>query len=103
MGRATYAARTLVMSLLMAGVSGGQEQTLERVINESARLRQAPPPSESNVWKEIKAVRDRSAGFHTAIRDWVESLLPKSRTALDAEFSFLSPRLNADLQRAGLV
>jgi len=49
-----------------------------------------------------KAVRDRSAGLHAAIRDWVESVLPKSRAALDAEFLFLSPKLNADLRRAGL-
>jgi hypothetical protein len=38
-----------------------------------------------------------------AVRDWIESLLPKSQMALDAEFSSLSPRLTAELKRAGLV
>jgi hypothetical protein len=97
MGRATYPVRTLVLSLLIAGVSGGQERDPERAKSESARLRQAASPSESDVWKHIKAVRDRSADFHAAIRDWIESVIPKSRAALDAEFSFLDPRLNAIL------
>src|ERR1019366_4630996 len=68
MGRATYPVRTVVLSLLIAGVSGGQERDPERAKSESARLRQAASPSESDVWKHIKAVRDRSADFHAAIR-----------------------------------
>jgi len=103
MGRARYAVLTLAVSLLMAGVSGGQERALGRVKSESAWLRQSPSASEEDVWKEIKVVRDRSAGLHSAVRDWIESLLPQSRAALDSEFSFLNPRLNAELQRAGLI
>lgn len=83
-------------------MSTAQESALERAKSEAARLRQASPASEDNIWKEIKAVRDRSAGLHAAIRDWVESVLPKSRAALDAEFLYLSPKVNADLRRAGL-
>lgn len=103
MDRARQAISLAVLSLLITGVSAAQESALERVKREAERLRQSPPPSEADIWKEIKATRDRSAGLHTAIRDWVESVLPKSRAALDAEFLFLSPKVNADLQRAGLV
>lgn len=102
MSRARHATWSLVLSVSISGVSGAQESGLERAKSESARLRQASPPSESDIWKEIKTVRDRSAAFHASIRDWVASLLPKSRAALDAEFLFLSSRVNADLQRAGL-
>lgn len=102
MVRTRYATWSVVLSLLIAGASGAQESALERAKSEAARLRQAFPPSEANIWEETKAVRDRSAGLHAAIRDWVESVLPKSRAALDAEFLFLSPKLNADLRRAGL-
>lgn len=102
MGRARHATWSVVLSLLITGVSAAQESALERAKSEAARLRQASPASEDNIWKEIKAVRDRSAGLHAAIRDWVESVLPKSRVALDAEFLYLSPKVNADLRRAGL-
>jgi hypothetical protein len=85
----------------------GQEPELERVKTEAARLRGALPssrwPFEPDVFAQIKAIRERSAGFHAAIKVWAESLLPKSRTALDAEVPLLNPRLNGGLQRAGLI
>src|SRR5437762_11655911 len=102
MGRTRHATWSVVLSLVITGVSVAQESVLERAKSEAARLRQASPASEDKIWKEIKAVRDRSAGLHAAIRDWVESVLPKSRAALDAEFLYLSPKVNADLRRAGL-
>ena len=92
--------RITILCLLIAGVSGAQETALDRVKMESARLRQVTWPVESDL---IKAVRDRSADFHTAIRDWVESLLPKSRANLDAESSFLNVRLSTNLQRYELI
>jgi hypothetical protein len=103
MSRATYLARILAVTLLVAGVAAGQEQALERVKSESTRLRKAAPASGSDFWKELKSVRERSAGFHMAVRDWIETLLPKSRATLDAEFPFLNPRVSADLLRAGLI
>jgi len=91
MGRTT--ARILVASLFMAVLSSGQEQALERVKIESMRLRAATQPQEA---------RNQAASFHTAIRDWIESLLPKSREALHASFPFLNTALKADLERAAL-
>src|SRR6266404_932106 len=98
-----YLSRAVFLSLLMAGICAGQERELERVTSESARLRQAPPLSESSIWKEIKALRDRSAGFHSALRDWFEAIIPMSKTRLDAEFPSLNLKLNGHLQRAGLT
>jgi hypothetical protein len=91
--------RALVLGLLLAAVSQAQQQAFERVVTEAARLRQPPVESED---RDSIVARDRSA-LHAAIRDWVESLLPTFRPALDAEFSPLGPRLNAELQRAGLL
>lgn len=103
MARIPYPIRTAILGLLIVGASGAQESALERVKSESARLRQSPPPADSDFGKEIKAVRDRSAGLHAAIRDWVESRLPRSRVGLDAEFLFLDARIQADLQRSKLT
>jgi hypothetical protein len=104
MRRASYAVCILLVGLLIAGVCGAQEQALERVKSESARVQQsALPPSQSDFWKGLKAARDRSADFHAAVRDWIESILPKSKAALDAELSFLNPRVTTDLQLAGLI
>jgi hypothetical protein len=104
MHRASYPVCILLAGLLIAGVCGAQEEALEPVKRESARLRQsALPPSQSDFWKGLKAVRDRSADFQAAVRDWIESLLPKSGTALDAEFLLLNQRVTSGLQRAALI
>jgi hypothetical protein len=100
--RTSQALLSFVLSLVVTGVSAAQESTLERVKSEAARLRQGSPPPEADFWKELKAIRDRSVGLQIAIRDWVESVLPKSKAALDVEFPFLNPKVNTDLQRAGL-
>ena len=39
----------------------------------------------------------------SALRDWIESRLPRNKAALDADFSNLEARLNAELQQAGLA
>src|SRR5438874_1482663 len=102
MGGARRATWSVLLGLVITGVSAAQESVLERAKSEATRLRQASPASEDNIWKEIKAIRGRSAGLHAAIRDWVESVLPKSRAALDVDFLLLSPKVNADLRHAGL-
>jgi hypothetical protein len=103
MGRTTCPFRTLVLCLLLASRCGGQERELGLVKSESQRLRMAPAPLEEDFWKDLKVFRERSAGFHRALRDWVELLLPKEKSELDAGFSSLNSRLDAHLQRAGLT
>ena len=105
---ANYPVRALAVALLLAGVSAGQEPELERAKSAAARLREAAArhhalPSESEYRKELQAIRDRTAGLQTALKDWAESLLPKSRAALDAEVPLLNARLKGGLQRAGLI
>jgi hypothetical protein len=103
MARAERMVSAVVLGILIVGISRAQQPALARVESESLRLREAVAPPESDVWKEIKAVRERSAGLHAAMRDWVESLLPTSRVALNSQFLFLNAKLNADLQRSKLI
>src|SRR5579862_1015973 len=101
-GRGRQVTWSIVLSSLIIGVSAAQESALERAQNEAARLRQAPKQPEETIWKNIKATREPSAGLHASLRDWVASLLPKSRVALDAELLFLTPKVDAELRQAGL-
>jgi hypothetical protein len=94
------ASRIFLVSALMAAACVAQDQALERVKTESARQNSLTP---QDFWKKSEAFRERSAGFHAAIRDWIETRLPKSKDLLDAEFSYLSPKLNAGLQQVGLI
>jgi hypothetical protein len=103
MGNPICPASSLLISLFLACVGEGQEQALERMKNESARLREAAPPSDSDFAENMKAVRTRSGAFHTAVRDWIESLLPKSRPALDSGFPLLNTRIDAELQHNRLI
>ncbi len=93
----------LVLFALVTGVGAGQEGDLQRVKSESARASQAPLPPGSNFWEDLKAIQNVSAGLHTALRDWLESVLPNSKPALYAALPLLNQRLNADLDRAGLL
>ena len=104
MGRPTYALHTLIVWLSIGGVSVAQEGALDRVKMESARLRESPPPpADKNYSESFEIIRGRLPGFHSAVKDWVESLLPKSRTSLDGGYLHLNPMLNAELRRAGLI
>ncbi len=53
------------------------------------------------IWKKRpKRRRDRAASFNDALRDWVESRIPKSKAALDASAFTLQDQLNTELFRA---
>jgi hypothetical protein len=93
------ASRILLVSVLMAAECVAQDEALERVKTESARQNSL---TTQDFWKKSEAFRERSAAFHAAIRDWIETQLPKSKAVLDAEFPYLSPKLNA-VQQAGLI
>ncbi len=84
-------------------MTSGQDQALEPVRREAARVRQLPSPTESGFIEELKAYRDQSTGLHSALRDWIAPILPSSRATLDAELPILSSRVNADLNRNGLI
>ena len=81
----------------MAASCVAQDQALERVKTESAKQRQL---NVTDFFDNYNLYRTR---FHTVIRDWIETQLPKSRTALDTAFSTLNARMNAALQRAGVI
>jgi hypothetical protein len=66
----------------------GQDE-LNRLVAESVPLRAST---------DIDWTNQRSA-----LRDWIESRLPRNIAALDADFSNLETRLNAELRQAGLA
>ncbi len=90
-------ASVLALIFSLAAAAGGQDSALDRVRSEAAALRDAEQ-SEPRAFDQIKAIRDRSAAFHAALRDWIESLVPKSGDALAADLSSLSPRVDAELR-----
>ncbi len=90
-------------AVLGLSLDGAQDRGLERVKGESAKLRELRWPEDGFAWKKDDALRDRTAGFEAAIRDWVESRLPRSRQALDAQFPFLKDRLEKALGHEGLM
>jgi hypothetical protein len=98
--RATY---SVLVVLLIANVAPAQDRALEAIISESARLRRGPLPSESDYWKDNSDVQNRLAALHGAIRDWIESLLPKTQSPKDAELPLLNARLQAELQSSKLI
>ncbi|MGD0616479.1 MAG: hypothetical protein ABSB67_02340 [Bryobacteraceae bacterium] len=72
---------------------------MQRLTDEGARV----SGTLGSPYKGLKDVRERYGPFESALRDWIESQLPKSRTALDAEFPSLEARMHAALDNAGLV
>ena len=91
------ASRMLLVSAVMAAASIAQDQALERVKTESAKQRQL---NVSDFFENYDLYRTR---FHTVIRDWIETQLPKSKTALETKFSSLPARINGELHREGLI
>jgi hypothetical protein len=87
--------KCFLVVLAVAGACFAQERELERVKNESDRIRKGPPIVEI-------APTPRPASLHTAVRDWIESLLPNSKENLSSQAPFFLARLRADLQRNGL-
>ncbi|HEV8040002.1 MAG TPA: hypothetical protein VGP62_14130, partial [Bryobacteraceae bacterium] len=78
--------RFVVLLLAAAPVLFGQDE-LSHLVAESVLLR-----TKANVdWAKQK----------NALRNWIESRLPRNMAALDAGFSNLEARLNAELKQAG--
>jgi hypothetical protein len=77
-------------------------QSLERAVAVSRQLSEAPKPADGTFWDGLKAILERSQTLHAALRDWAESLLPKSRATLDAELPHYKLTLDAELRRAEL-
>jgi hypothetical protein len=78
------------VALLLAGAPFlfGQDE-LSHLVTESVPLRASTDVD----WTKQK----------NALRDWIESRLPRNIAALDADFSNLETRLNAEIQQAGLA
>lgn len=96
-----WRARTLLCSLLLAAAVRGQDSALERIKSEAARVRATPLPA-NGYWPDTKVVRGQLAGFHAAVRDWIDAVLPRSRAGLDAELMLLNMRIISELERAGV-
>lgn len=91
----------LAVVLSVAGMA--QDDALQRVVDESRRLQQMNLPSGPKFFDNVEDIRRQSDGLQSLLRDWLETVLPKSRPALDAEFPSLKAKLDADLWRAGVL
>ena len=83
-----------VLLLAAAPFLFGQDE-LNRLVAESVPLR-------ASAEREGSA-RDRWTKQKNALRDLIESRLPANITALNADFSNLETRMNAELEQAGLI
>src|SRR5260370_40010233 len=88
---------------LTAFTLAAQDPLLEKLAHESAILRQPDKSTESKSDQAFAVDKDRSAAFRDALRNWVESHLPPSRATLDSDISSLQSKLEAALERRGLV
>jgi len=93
----------VAVSLLTAFNVAAQGASMERLIHESTLLRQVTKSHESKSDERFEIDRSRSLPFRDALRDWVESYLPRSKAALDSDLSSLRDKLNAQLWRKGLM
>jgi hypothetical protein len=80
-----------------------QDPATKKIVAEATRLRETNSSPDTNLQKAAQDKRDRIAALNDALRDWVESRLPKSKPALDAGFDGLQDRLKVELSRAGVL
>jgi hypothetical protein len=80
-----------------------QDPATKRLVAEANRLRETNISPDTNLSKAANDERDRIADLNDALRDWVETRLPKSRTLLETAFATLPDRMRAELQRAGVL
>jgi hypothetical protein len=92
-----------VVLLLAAFNLSAQEPLLDRLMRESKSVRGAAKSPESKNDKGFEIDRQRSAAFKEALRDWIESRLPSSRSAFDSDLSHLQAKLRETLWRTGLM
>src|SRR5271169_3030780 len=88
---------------LTASTLAAQEPLLEKLVHESALLRHTEKTPESKSDQAFAIDKDRSVALRDALRDWVESHLPPSRATLDSDVSALQSKLEATLNRSGLL
>lgn len=74
--------RLLLWALLLSTLTFAEDPGLQRVKAEAQRLRTSTPVWPPNVWQHLEPYKQRTIALHEAIRDWVESRLPASRTEL---------------------
>jgi hypothetical protein len=80
-----------------------QDQVTKKLVAEASHLRETTLAPDTNLSKAAKDERDRIAALNDALRDWVESRLPKSRASLDSGLAALQDRIRADLSHAGML
>ena len=84
-----------IFLLGVAAVLFGQQTGLDRLVAESARLRErarAAPLTRPD-WTNLKHL----------LRDWIESRLPANLPALDREYQGLEAQLTSELWKAGVL
>jgi hypothetical protein len=91
--------RLAALGLMAVTALLGQDAALERVSLASARVREAA----ANLPEFADAPRKQLTDLHLALRDWIESRLPKTKAELDAGLPLLQQSLTADLARTGLL
>src|SRR5579871_986340 len=88
------------IAILVASVCA-YGQDLDRVVAEAKAVRATSVAEDYT--EALKDLRQRSLGFHAALRDWIELQLPASRPNSDAELALLQSRLESNLFQAGLT
>lgn len=88
--------RWALVFLFAAGSLFGQDAALVRLVREAERVKAASPDA------QIESP-DIVAPLHLALREWIESRLPKNKGRLDVEFSSLQTSMEAELAGAGLT
>jgi len=93
------ALRLAALGLIAAAALLGQDPALESLSLASARVRDAAVSMPEGTYAPRKQLTD----LHLALRDWIESRLPKTKAELDAGLPLLTRSLTADLAGAGLL
>lgn len=87
--------RWVTVFLFAAGSLFGQNPALVRLAHEAERVKTSAESSADDHTVEV-------APLHRALREWIESRLPKNKERLAAEFSSLQASMKGELDGAGL-
>ena len=93
----------LFLSLLLSTPSPAQDPATKKLVTEANRLHETNSSPDFDLKKATQDKKDSVGAFSDALRDWVESRLPSSKSALGAQSSSLQNRLNDDLKRAKVL
>ena len=89
--------RAALMLLLADVLLFGRETPLEKLQHEAVRLRR--PHGEKGPGEEVEG---REA-LHRALREWIESQLPRNKAELAGEPARLNSKLQDELEKAGMT